>query len=253
MTGILRAVNDPLAPAAATGLSLAARMASELRQQILDRRLAPGDKLPSESALERSYGVSRITVRHALDSLRASGLINKVNGKGSYVTQASDAPRLGPLTGFYEHMRARGHSALGRLVSVRQMAADAAQARALALPPGAPLLVVTMLRLVDDKPVAIGVSCAPPALMQALLREDIEANDMMTLLESRLGYRLYSTHIETSALRAGKARAGRLGIGPDDPVLRIRFTPHDVSDRPLVYSEMFFRGDAFSYKAVIRR
>jgi GntR family transcriptional regulator len=228
-------------------------MASELRQQILDNRLAPGDKLPSESELERRFGVSRITVRHALDTLRAGGLITKVNGKGSFVTQASDAARLGPLTGFYDHMRARGHAAFGRLISVRQVPADALQAQALALPQGSPLTVVTMLRLVDDKPVAIGVSCAPPQLMQALLREDLEANDTMTLLESRLGYRLRCTHIETSALRAGKARARRLGITPDAPVLRIRFTPHDVSDRPLVYSEMFFRGDAFSYKAVVKR
>ena len=54
-------------------------------------------------------------------------------------------------------------------------------------------------------------------------------------------------------MRAGKARAKLLGITADDPILRIRFAPHDVLDRPLAYAEMFFRGDAFSYKAVVKR
>ena len=52
---------------------------------------------------------------------------------------------------------------------------------------------------------------------------------------------------------AARSGGGARPLTPDAPVLRIRFTPHDVSDRPLVYSEMFFRGDAFSYKAVVKR
>ena len=68
-----------------------------------------------------------------------------------------------------------------------------------------------------------------------------------------LGYRLKNTHIETSAVRAGKLRARQLRMDEGDPVLRICFTPHDMSDTPLSYSEMFFRGDAFSYKAVVKR
>jgi GntR family transcriptional regulator len=86
-----------------------------------------------------------------------------------------------------------------------------------------------------------------------LLRENLEANDMMTVLESRLGYRLRNTHIETSALRAGKLRARQLEIAPDDPVLRVDFTPHDIEDRPLMHAQMFFRGDAFRYRAVVKR
>ncbi|MES2053788.1 MAG: UTRA domain-containing protein [Pseudomonadota bacterium] len=44
-----------------------------------------------------------------------------------------------------------------------------------------------------------------------------------------------------------------MNIPEHDPVLRIKFTPHDVSDRPICYSEMYFRGDGFSYKAVVKR
>lgn len=86
--------------------------------------------------------------------------------------------------------------------------------------------------------------CSPRVGRRQLQRRD---------RESRLGHRLRSTHIEASAVRAGKARAKLLGITADDPVLHIRFTPHDVLDRPLAYAEMFFRGDALSYEAVVKR
>ncbi len=233
--------------------SLFARIEAELRRRILQGELPQGEKLPSESALQAEFGVSRITVRQALSTLHSSGLIHTVNGKGSFVTRATDAPQLGPLTGFYDHMRARGHEAHGRLVSVRAVHASATVAEALHIDPGTPLTCVTLVRLVDGSPLAVGSATGPDALMQALLREDVEANDMMTLLESRLGYRLRNTHIETSALLAGKLRARQLGIGEADPVLRICFTPHDISDTPLTYSEMFFRADAFRYKAVVKR
>ena len=236
-----------------SALPLFAQIESNLRQRIVDNLLAAGSKLPSEAELEVEFGVSRITVRQALAALHAKGLIQKINGKGSFVTRPTDAPNLGPLTGFYEHMRARGHQSHGKTLSVREVKASAAAAESLGVAPGSALTAVTMLRMVDGAPLAVGIAYGAPALMQALLREDIETNDLMTLLESRLGFRLKSTHIETSALPAGKTRARQLGIAETDPLLRIRFTPHDFSDRPLCYADMYFRGDGFSYKAVVKR
>jgi GntR family transcriptional regulator len=230
-----------------------ARIAATLRERILRHELQAGAKLPSEAALEAEFGVSRVTVRQALASLESGGLIRKENGRGSFVTRPSDVPDLGPLTGFYEHMRAQGRSARGQLLSVRDTLATALQSQALGLPLHTPLKTVTLLRSVDARPLAVGTTSGEPALMAALIREDIEANDMMVVLENRLGFRLRNTHIETSAVPAGAVRARQLGCKAGDPLLRIRFTPHDVSDRALCWTEMHFRGDAFSYRAVVKR
>lgn len=232
---------------------LFAQLASSLREDILQNRRLPGDKLPSESELETAFGVSRITVRQALSALHAEGLIQKLNGKGSYVTRPADAPHLGPLTGFYEHIRARGDVASGRTLSVREAPASTAAAEALRLAPGTPLTVVTIVRLVNGEPMAYGSLHAEPALARALLAHDLNANDVMAVLESSLGYRLKSTHIEAGAVAAGKLRSRLLDVGETDPLLRIRFTPYDVSDTPLAYSEMFFRADRFNYRAVVKR
>jgi GntR family transcriptional regulator len=89
--------------------------------------------------------------------------------------------------------------------------------------------------------------------MRALIQADVNTNDVVVLLEARLGYRLRSNRLEARAIAASAAMARRLDLAPGAPVLRIDFTPVDVSGQPMVYSEMFFRGDRFSYKAVVRR
>ncbi|WP_213958961.1 MULTISPECIES: GntR family transcriptional regulator [unclassified Variovorax] len=238
---------------AVANLPLFAQIEAQLRQRIVVNELVAGSKLPSEAELEIEFGVSRITVRQALAALHAKGLIQKVNGKGSFVTRPSDAPKLGPLTGFFDHMRAHGREALGKTLSVREVEAPAAVAEALRLAPGEPVTAITMVRSVDGKPLLYGIAWGEAELVKALIREDIDTNDFMTLLEGRLGFRMKSTHIETSAVPAGKLRARHLGIDAAAPVLRIRFTPHDVTDRPLLHADMYFRGDSFSYKAVIKR
>jgi GntR family transcriptional regulator len=238
---------------ATASLPLFAQIEAQLRQRIVANDLVAGSKLPSEAELEVEFGVSRITVRQALAALHAKGLIQKINGKGSFVTRPSDSPNLGPLTGFFDHMRAHGRAALGKTLSVRTVEATAAVAEALKLQAGAAVTAVTMVRSVDGKPLVYGIVWGVPDLVKTLLREDIETNDFMTLLESRLGFRLRNTHIETSAVPAGKMRARHLLIDAQAPLLRIRFTPHDVTDRPLLHAEMYFRGDSFSYKAVVKR
>jgi GntR family transcriptional regulator len=234
-------------------VSLFVQVQASLRAEILSNRLLPGVKLPSEAALETSFGVSRITVRQALSALHAEGLIEKVNGKGSFVTRPDAAPQLGPLTGFYTHMRASGDVASGKTLSVRKSKASAVVAEALRIALGTPLLTATVLRWVNDEPIAYGVLQAEPALTRAILAQDLNVNDVMVVLESRLGYRLKSSHIEAGAVAAGKTRGRLLQVDEAAPLLRIRFTPHDATGKPLVFSEMYFRADRFNYKAVLKR
>lgn len=73
--------------------TLASRVVEDLRQSLVDGRLVPGDKLPSESALERQYSVSRTVVREALSRLQTAGLVETYRGKGTFVlTRPSGQP-----------------------------------------------------------------------------------------------------------------------------------------------------------------
>jgi GntR family transcriptional regulator len=89
--------------------------------------------------------------------------------------------------------------------------------------------------------------------MQALIQEDIDTNDVVVLLETRLGHRLKSNRIEARAIPASAAHANLLEVARGASLLRIDFTPVNVSGQSMVYSEMYFRGDSFTYKAVVKR
>ena len=242
----MRIANDSAAP-------LFRQLANDLRQRIIDRSLAAGTKLPSEQELAQTHGVSLITVRQALSRLHGERLIQKINGKGSFVTEPEDAPDLGPMRGFYEHMRFKGHTVRGKLLSVRTMPAPEAAAHALGVPTGSALRGFNLLRLVDDKPFCVGMTLGTPDFIRRLLDEDVESNDSMSLLESRLGYRLKALQSETCAVRAGAERARRLHTRADAPLLRIRFVPIDIGGNALSFSEIFFLGEQFNYKTMASR
>ncbi|MGY2489038.1 GntR family transcriptional regulator [Cupriavidus sp. CP313] len=226
---------------------------NEIRQRIASNTWAPGAKLPSEAELVTEFAVSRITVRQALSGLHNAGLIEKVNGKGSFVTRPSDTPSLGALTGFYETGRARGQLAYGKLASVRLVRAPAHVAAALRLQPGEKVLSVATVRYWDDAAVAHFTLMGPEPLMRRLVQEDLETNDAMSLFESRLGYRFKEVAMEATAVAAPADVARRLGVAVGEPLLRLRSTPHDIEDTPLFCGELLFRPDRYAYKWTLTR
>jgi len=246
----------PLSPepdAASSGLPLFARIKSSLRQDILNRRFRPGQKLPSEAQLQLSFGVSRITVRQALNELQSEGLIDTINGKGSFVTQPANAPRLGMLAGFKESLRSSGRVASGRMLSVRTGPAPQRVARALDL---APLALVTITRaifLADGVPTAFVKSYYEPTLGREILAERLATEDALSVLEEELGFRLDQTKISATAVKCGWIRGFFLGVPADEPLLHMRFIPIDLTGLALMYSDVYFRPDLFSYRATLRR
>ncbi|AGW94168.1 GntR family transcriptional regulator [Ralstonia pickettii DTP0602] len=226
---------------------------NEIRQRIVSNTLGPGAKLPSEAELMTEFSVSRITVRQALAGLHNAGLIEKVNGKGSFVTRPTDTPSLGALAGFYETARARGKLAYGKLVAVRLVRAPAFVAAALDLDASEKVLSVATVRYWDDAPVAYFNLMGREPLMRRLAQEDLETNDAMSLFESRLGYRFKEVTMESSAVAAPAEVARRLGVAEGDPLLRLRSTPYDIEGAPLFCGELLFRPDRYAYKWTLRR
>lgn len=241
------------AASATSGLPLFAQIKASLRQDILEKRLPAGQKLPSEAQMQLAFGVSRITVRQALRELQAEGLIETLNGKGSFVTRPADAPRLGMLAGFKELLRTHGRAAGGKTISTRTGPVPAHVARALKLMPGVRVTVSRAVFTADGVPAAFVKSYYEPTLGRDTLSDRLALEDAMTLLEEDLGFRLDRTQITATALKAGRVRGFLLGVPVDTPLLYMRFVPHDVTGLALLYSDVYFRPDQFTYRAVVRR
>ncbi|MFM1991597.1 MAG: hypothetical protein RJA99_4554 [Pseudomonadota bacterium] len=231
---------------------LFAQVRDTLRSDILDGRLAAGERLPSESALIARFGVSRITVRQALAELNASGLVETVNGKGSYVTRPGRGQAQGPLVGVLEAMRKRGHRAHGRLLSHRTVKAPREIARALDIAEGAPVGAVTVLRFRDDVPFVLGTTWCTPEIADRLAAQDLAETDVATAIEAGLGLRSAATRVRVLAALADARLAKRLDYTEGAPVLRIVTTTIGWDQRPIAHSETDCRADMMDWRVTLR-
>src|SRR5437763_11600792 len=119
-----------------------------LRSRIVQNVWKQGDRLPSESQLCDEFGVSSITMRRAVATLVAEGLLVRLQGKGTFVS-SDHAIVQGPphLTSFTEDMRLRGWQSSARVIAVRAERAPDAVGTRLGLSPGGPVTVLTRVRL----------------------------------------------------------------------------------------------------------
>src|ERR1700680_3792660 len=129
----------------------------DTRDRVLDlvESLAVGQAIPSERQLTRDFGVSRLTVRAAIDELVRDGYLDRRHGSGTYVTEPKIAQPL-TLTSFSEEMRRRGMVPGSRTLELTITPAGARLAHRLAVSPEDRLVRGKRLRLAGGKPVAVG-------------------------------------------------------------------------------------------------
>lgn len=244
---------DAGAPLAAGAEPLHLRLRHRLRDDILEGRLAPHDQLPSENALIERFGVSRITVRHALAALHAEGLITKVQGKGSFVAPPRLRPSLDRLRGLSESLAGEGHDVQARVVGYDEHAADALLAARLGLEPGAPVAALLSLRYVDRQPLSLNRLQMAAALGARLRKADIGRRDVVAVYETDFGLRIGHAEVEVSALAADRRLREQLGLAEHAPVLQVERLVHDADGRPLHLETSWYRHDGFSLRLTVQR
>src|SRR3954453_24153685 len=129
---------------------------NEARERVLDLidRLGVGDAIPSERQLSADLGVSRLTVRAALDELVRDGYLIRKRGSGTFVSEPKIAQEL-TMTSFTEDMKRRGMLPASRTLSLDIVPAGAQLGRLLHVSPSEPVVVVKRLRLADRETMAI--------------------------------------------------------------------------------------------------
>ncbi|MCP5182222.1 MAG: GntR family transcriptional regulator [Pseudomonadales bacterium] len=228
---------------------LFAQVRDSLKDSIANGTLVPGDKLPSEADLEQRFGVSRVTVRQALADLQAQQVIEKINGKGSFVRKPQRHPsELGPLSGFYETMRRRGHVSSGIVSGITRIETDPTLAAAMRLPVSAPIGMLTITRLVDSEVHAFQRCYGSVGLLEAMVQQNLAENDLLTVLNKHLGYPIARSQIDFEAVNATAELAERLKTRVDAALLRIHITSYDGRDTPIMHNDFFARGDRFRYQ-----
>jgi len=155
-------------------------------RELLIAMVVPGQAIPSERDLMATHGVSRATVRRAIDGLVADGLLQRVHGVGTFAIRPRVESRL-HLASFSEDMRRRGLEPSTRLVSVTRVKPPADVADWLGLEPGEKAWRIVRVRLADDAPIAHEDGWYPVALMPDLDRQDLVGGSLYQILGDTYG------------------------------------------------------------------
>lgn len=225
-----------------------------LRGHLVDlatRDLDPHRKLPTERELAEEFQASRLTVRRVLDRLESDGLVYRVQGAGTFVSE----PRISKsieLTSFTEDMRARRLRPGSVVVRAALVGAGAAVGYALRLSPAEEVVHVERVRTADGVPMCLEHAYLPARLVPGLLERDLSGSLYEVLARD---YHLRPVRAE-QAIRAtvvDAEAASRLGVPTFSPAFLVQRTGFDSRGRPIERAESLYRGDRYTYELTLYR
>jgi GntR family transcriptional regulator len=215
-----------------------------LAGQIACGALAPGDRLPAEKDLAAWFGVSRMTLRHALAELARRGLVTRAVGRGggTFVAAPKLEQDLTTLAGFSEQLRRHGMVAGARVLSARSRPAGPAAAAALGLGSDDLVYEVRRVRLGDGRPIALERSLFPAARFPGLMEFRLDGS-LYELLEVKYGLRPHRAREVLEPVTAGVREAEALEVLEGAPLMQVERTAYARSGEPLEFARDLFRGD----------
>jgi len=223
-----------------------------LREQIQSGVYEPGDQVPSESALGAQFGVSRVTVRRALQTIEHEGLVYRRQGLGSFVQKPPVRQGLVRLTDFAQDMRQAGMHARSEVLAVQMEPATPHIANLLGLEPGTQVQRLDRLRLGDEQPIAFDQTYLPLFYAQLLQDHDLEQQTIYAILAT-FDIDVHRGRYRIEAVNAPAHVAEHLSLPPEAAVLRIARTSFTTGDKIVYYQQRYYRSDRVAYELEVKR
>jgi GntR family transcriptional regulator len=221
------------------------RIAEALRERIRVGELASGARLDNQRQLAKSFGVTLMTLRQALELLEREHLITRRLGLGTFVAAPSVDYDILQLRRFAGDLSAKGEHVATRLLGTRFAAADRRVAEALRLAGRPRVLVLDRLRLVDEHPMSLQRSFLPSPLGDEVIRADLALTPLHQVLEFKLGVVVTRASETVSAVRLGRREARDLGCRAGVPAFESERVSYDAGGAPVVFDRAFIPGDRF--------
>ena len=218
----------------------------ETRERVLEliEPLSVGDSIPSERQLGIDLGVSRLTVRAALDELVREGYLVRRRGAGTFVAEPKVAKGI-DITSFSDDMRARGLNPGSRTLELREIAAGARLGRILHVSPSEPVIAVKRLRLADGEPMAIEHLHVRSSLVPGLTARDLEENSFYDLLVSRFDLEIVGGTQTVEPTVTNEEESERLGVPLHSPALLFERVTRSSAGDVIEFTSSIYRGDRY--------
>jgi GntR family transcriptional regulator len=218
----------------------------ETRERVLEliEGLGVGDAIPSERQLGIDLGVSRLTVRAALDDLVREGYLVRRRGAGTFVAEPKVAKGI-DITSFSDDMRARGLTPGSRTLDLRVIAAGARLGRILHVSPSEGIVSVKRLRLADGEPMAIELLHTRESLVPGLTAEDLEENSFYDLLAGRYDIAIIGGTQTVEPTVTNEEESAALGVPLHSPALLFERVTRTASGEIVEFTSSTYRGDRY--------
>ena len=232
---------------------LRADSSSPLYHQLMQRITADiergtyptGSRIPPEHELEQLYQVSRVTVRRALAELTSEGLLERKQGKGTFVSVPGGNVQMKSLHSFHDSCRINGVRPATDVVYIKETAADIADAEELSQPSGSRVLEVLRVRRADDTPVVLERNRF--SMAYAWLQDQDLSGSLYGLLRDYGVEPKLAVH-DVSMRFATNEEAQLLETEPGTPLVCLHEVIYDQRGRALHTSVQLIRGDRFVFR-----
>lgn len=216
--------------------------------------MAPNDKLFSERELTQLYGVSRITVRLALQELEKRGLVYRKHGKGTYVSEIREpAVDLSAAYSFTEQMKKMGKVPKTTILSFEEITTSEFIAKQLQVRIGDAVYELERLRLADGVPMMLERTYVPAASFPNLSEERLRQKPLYDIFADDYDQTIRLAEEEFYASIALDNEAKLLGIKSNSPVLHLLRKTYNDKNRIIEYTFSIARADQFRYKISHKR
>jgi GntR family transcriptional regulator len=223
-------------------------IASYLRGLIAERE--PGDRLPSEAELCQRFGVSRMTARHAVQTLEREHLLHRKRGKGTFVSPRPVPRLLGSPLSFSESMERRGAHATSAILESRYDTPAADDVRALEITVDDRVGILERIRFADGIPMAIERAVLAPSCAAVL---DTVATHSLHVAFEAAGRVPSRATAQVEARPATARERELLELEPGGVVLCERRVIYDQDDQPLEHTETRYAADRYVFSVMMYR
>lgn len=220
------------------------QLKEKIKAEIERGKYPVGSKIPPEHEIEESYQVSRVTVRRALQELTEEGLLERKQGKGTFVSVPRIHQDLRDIHSFHEVCRKNGTVPGTKVIRIREIPADEKDMKELNLPKGAKILEIIRVRSSDNLNVMLEINHFSMAYSYL---EDMDLNGSLYRILQEYGIVPAKATHEISLHNIDSNQALLLETETGRTVLKLREVIYDQKGRPLHNSLQLIRGDRFTF------
>jgi len=219
----------------------------EIKRRIIEGVYRTGKRMPTETELQNEFGVSRLTIREAIKRLVDLGLVQKNQGRGTYVIKPDIYHRVGFLYSPSEEILARNFQLDTKVIQLKKIKSDDYIANNLKIDVDEEVVFLERLRYADFIPAQLIKSYLPHKLVKNIESIDFTKNLLYKTLEEQYNLKLKEADEILEAINICEKDANLLDIKPGIPILLTRRTTYLSDGQIIEYNTIIYKPDVLTY------